>query len=60
MTSETERQVAQALDTVIAPYQRELLALSPGERILLACDLGEICRVVALAVERAKVNPTTR
>lgn len=30
MNTETETKVAQALDTVIAPYQRELMALSPG------------------------------
>lgn len=42
---------------VIAPYQRELMALTPGERILLACDMSEICRVVSMAVERAKAQP---
>lgn len=57
MTSETERKVAEALDAVVAPYRKELLALTPGERILLACDLSEICRVVSMAVERAGASP---
>jgi hypothetical protein len=57
MNPETEEQVAQALDTVLAPYRKELLALTPGERILLACDLSEICRVVAIAVDRATAPP---
>lgn len=57
MSSETETKVAQALDAIIAPYQKELLALTPGERILLACDMGEICRVVAMAVKRAQTAP---
>ena len=55
MNNETEDKVAQALDTVIAPYRKALLTLTPGESILFVCDLGEVCRMVSLAVERAKI-----
>lgn len=48
-----ERKVAQALDEVIAPYRAELQMLTPGERMLLAGELGQICRLVTLATERA-------
>lgn len=57
MPPETERKVAHALDAVIAPYRKELLALTPGERILIACDLSEICRVVAMTTDRNKALP---
>ena len=53
MNTSTESTVAKALDAVIAPYQPALLMLTPGERILLAGELGHICRMVAVATEKA-------
>lgn len=49
----TESKVAQALDGVIAPYRSELQMLTPGERMLLAGELGQICRLITVATERA-------
>lgn len=57
MKTDTETTVASALDAVLTPYQKELMRLTPGERIQLALALTEICRWVSTAVERERQRP---
>jgi hypothetical protein len=60
MKTETESRIAEALNAVVAPYRKELLVLTSGERVLLACELSQICRVIASAVERASPSARTQ
>lgn len=45
--------VARALEESLRLYQKQLLALSPGERVEVALSMSEICRLVAAGADRA-------